>query len=348
MAAQAFPVTEYDLIVGYGIVPSVRAKLGKLVFRRVADLIPRYKVAYAMRTNERDFRALSEYEAFHTLSDKEWEQYGEENCPLFEGVTSRTSLRENDPYSGVEIGFANANFAVFDMLKLEFGPCAKTCLMPRKGDLVCGLVEKAQDGRLRFARWFVASEQFFRAWTLCMYWEHGSYKTALAKKCGATAYWMSGNRLVDGYLKYFKSDRSGKPVPFWNKRTEPVTRQFLHILAAIVWVVRYGIVPRDAITPLEAPKSRNANASAEFAKWDLPTEDWVNRFAAFHGQWTSVPQVDHASCVRPLEVLKKETLGKFPIYEPGSCNITDPSVIKGWFTEKGFVANPAASGWCSA
>ena len=300
------------------VVDGVRSKLGRLTFRRVARVSPLDEVRYAIRESNGKNRRLSAPAAYRIPHDK-WRQYGESHCARFEGVTSRAALRDLDEYNGAAIRFRSEDFAEFDLFHLEFGRPTSTTRLPRvdetdprENNLLCGVVEKAKDGRLVFARWRPVSEQFFRMYTLCMYWEHSTFRAALKKKSGAAAYWFGGNRLVNGYAKYMKRDDDHKEAHerFWNVSSERLDH--LHIYPAIVQVVRYGTTPFCAAVP------QSSNAQNECAVWDLPTSDWANMFARHHGIWTEQPVFPErlGKGVRPVALLERETKGRYAVFNP--------------------------------
>ncbi len=309
------PADLYSFVMT-GVVTGARSKLGRLTFRRAARTTPLDTVQHAIRGPSGKKR-LSESAAYR-VPHNVWRQYGESHCKRFEGATSRAALRDLDTYDGLAIRFRSEDFAEFDPFRLEFCtatgttrlPCVDaTC--PRENDLLCGVVAKTKNG-LVFTKWRPVSEQFFRMYTLCMYWEHSTFKAALKKKSGATAYWFGGNRLVNGYAKYMKRDDDHKEAHerFWNVTSEQLDH--LHIYPAIVQVVRYGGTPFCAAVP------RSKDAQNECASWDLPTPDWANMFARHHGIWTEEPVLSgRQSDCRPVPLLERETKGKYAVFSPG-------------------------------
>lgn len=97
-------------------------------------------------------------------------------------TTTKTALRDNDPYSGESIWFDSRGYRNFDMRRSFwfYEDCKEVSFKAKRpprvrvennrlfSDLVCGLVADTRKGP-KFTMWFHCSEQFYKLWTMVMY-----------------------------------------------------------------------------------------------------------------------------------------------------------------------------------
>jgi hypothetical protein len=237
----------------------MQSKLKNLVFRNIRNVnFSELKniFLYSFLEGKEQKQEIS-YSEYLNLSNEDREKVGFWNH-RFSGDTYGTSMRDSvekgfgDIYAGESIHFSSDNFHRFDVENLTFkwikeenleapilsnGECS--------GDMICGEVERDGNGKPHFMRWFNCSHQFLRMWTLTMYDDHESFRTkALCGGNGKVVHeenmyrrLFSGNRLCTAH--YLKSPEES----FKHSRTEPESRQWMHIYAAIVLVMRYNRLP---------------------------------------------------------------------------------------------------------
>jgi len=216
---------------------------------------------------------------------QEWLQNVEVRYSKFFFFTSATPLRGNDKIYNMALYGASNNYRELDFTdgcNFLFSPVSGSGVVPpRVGDLVCGLVMRGQNPS--YKSWFTCSEQFFRTWTSIMYEEHES----LSRKCGddeaqIRRYLMSGNRLcTNGFRKWtlgcqqsvVESDSEELSKRFYRLHTENVSREWVHVYAALVLMMRYRELPDSRNVP------NNLDSSPKMTRWDLP-EGWVDKLVS--------------------------------------------------------------------
>jgi len=200
---------------------------------------------------------------------KEWQV----RCQEYYGTTLDVPVRDDvDPCIGQEILFSSKNYAELDITKncsLDFDFKPKSVYAPQENDLLCGIV--SETGRPTFEVWFNCSDQFLRAWTMLMHDEHESFKY---REPRLKKYMFSGNRLcTHSFLKWKMAHQQNRlDLPpkeiskrFYHLRTEFVSRQWVHVYAALVLMVRYGELPCTYNIP------NNANNDPKLIRWNLPS-----------------------------------------------------------------------------
>lgn len=264
--------------------------IGDLVFRRVGRLYQNapkvLRVTKITDAGQFDIRDVSESNA-HTLTPEEYDQNVSDQCSSYFFFTRTTPLRENDSYPGTVIKGSRGTKCYLlpgPIFALESARREKD-IMPRIDDLVCGFVHNTDKG-LAFTKWMICSEQFFRAWTAIKYPDHES----LSKKVGdddqkIRRYLMSGNRLcTNSYFKWRLGMADQELVPtieeqrtrMYVLRTEPTSRDYVHVYAALVLLIRYGELPDDTNVP------NNLNDDPKIKKWNLP-QGWLEGMVAYFG-----------------------------------------------------------------
>lgn len=262
----------------------VRDKLKSLVFRRV------YSVTQFQLSKIRYYTKLDEFHQvanYGSVTDREWERNIECQYHNYYGWSSKTALRSNDNFPDSFIFYEKKDFGTFDPIRFQIDPDAtnQSKVPPREGDLLCGIIKPDAAGKLCYSKWFICSEQFYRAWTLLMYDTHSSFIKAEQKKCGAKTYWMSGNRLMtNNYLKWILGSKELGIVPsdaeqkerYWHQRCEKTARTWIHIYCAQVLILRYNERPsKDNVPVVRGDNTR------PYSHWHLPPE-FVKLFIEAH------------------------------------------------------------------
>ena len=252
----------------------VRNKLKRFVFRRVSSVTNFQLSQIRYYTKPDEYKKIGTIEF---LSDQEIEKNVEFRYHDYYGWSSKTTLRKPDAFTKKSIFFEKKYFGIFDPILLQIKPetaTQKDVAPPRKGDLLCGVVESSSQGKLYYSQWFICSEQFYRAWTLLMYDTHSAFKKAEQKKCGAKAYWMSGNRLMtNNYIKWLLGCEKIGVVPsdkeqkkrYWHQRCEQIARTWIHVYCALVIIVRYDELPSEFNIPVV-----RGDESRPYPHWHLP------------------------------------------------------------------------------
>jgi len=254
---------------------SVNAKLRVLHFRRVSASYARHSNRHLIFPNSKV------YVGKERVEQALWTQYGEETAPSFRGRTHPSQVREGDPAPGQPVYFRESGSAVLDPFTFELRRHV-SCVVPRAGDLLCGVIGRAGSGRRIFSLWFICSEQFLRCWTLCLHRDHASYRTIKTKKKTPLEYWMTGNRLMtNSYYKWgLGENNAGRTIcplearqRYWHLRTEPSSILWVHLYCALVLVVRYWEPPSLENTP---------RIPGTTLDWHLPSL-WLETLLRVHG-----------------------------------------------------------------
>lgn len=271
----------------------IQDSLGDLVFRRVGRVFVARKKFVSAKLCEFDVgndmvrtKSFSpeEIPRDEEVVKKEWEIryksfYG------FSEIPEEYGIRDTDPSPEREAYFHSNDYAELDFIggSLEFSPC-KNQVIPRSGDLICGLLETSNSSRRpKFSCWFNCSEQFLRAWTLLMYKHHESYRGQSDSRLKSRG--MSGNRLcTNTFLKWYLSFRDNDRTlsqeeadkRYYHLRSEKVSKDWVHVYAALVLMVRWGELPCKYNIPA------NRDNSPKLHTWNLP-KHFVSSFLK---KWT--------------------------------------------------------------
>jgi len=253
----------------------IRDKLKAFIFRRASKVScsQLYQIRYY--TNPNTYTKISN---ISSITTQEFDQNIEFRYRNYYGWSSKVSLRENDSFPEVFIYFSKNNFGNFDPILLQIEPDSTNGrdIAPREGDLICGIVKPDSNGKLHYSQWFICSEQFYRAWTLLMYDSHSSFKKAEQKRCGAKAYWMSGNRLMtNNYLKWVLGLEKKGVLPsneeqrkrYWHQRCEKSARTWIHIYCALVLIGKYNELPSESNVPVV-----RGDDTHPYPSWHLPPQ----------------------------------------------------------------------------
>jgi hypothetical protein len=284
----------------------------KLVFRRVGKVVARPEdfVKTVVTTISREGAVVTEYgqgQDHPVFSDQEYLQNVEEHYSKFYFFTTTTSLRDNDPHGNIGIYGASNNYAELDFLDkvtFRFLPRTGTQIVPREGDLVCGLANRPAPGRANpaFKVWFICSEQFFHAWTAVMYENHNALTKSFDDESQIRRHLMSGNRLcTNGFRKWVlgcqqsmvESDDAELSKRFYKMRTETAARERVHVYAALVMMLRYKELPGQSNIP------NNLDKSPKMTRWDLP-DGWVESVIKTYGLVSTPVEVVVDAMPRPM------------------------------------------------
>ena len=249
----------------------------------------------------------------------------------YSGLTAPRALRDEEPRCrNKPIEFNFGNHMEFDLVNFKFVPFEmgkENFKLPRKGDMVCGLVAstglegETRNKRPYFKYWFTCSEQFFRFWTAVMFDCHDSF--TMGKVKDEDGYedivelsdeqihrnFFKGNHLMTNtFRKYVLScEQTGLIAAheeiknrFWDLRTERMSRDYVHVYCALLLILRYGRIP----CPYNVPS--NMGTGPWMTKWDIP-DGWIDTIAQKYGlRWESYSRIVRTPTLNP-ENLPKNT-----------------------------------------
>ena len=283
------------------IMKGIRAQIGGMQFRRVRSIVTRREDLMGMRhcfpdltsgdDDTGEVQTCSPIDPKATLSQEDVEKRVEFRYSRFEGKTFATPLRENDPCGGKPIHFSSATkmrFALedasFALVPLTTESAAKGFIPPRnhmhESDIVCGFTE--QRGReWHFTKWFIASEQWLRTWTVLMYGVDHQAMNAYRKSKDNTperlrTTIMAKNTLCgNSYRKMLTAHRQNdmdvsqkaRLDRFYLLRNEFFHCPYVHTYAALVTMCIYL---EDPLDDLNVPKTLGNEPKT--TKWDLPPQ----------------------------------------------------------------------------
>lgn len=280
---------------------SFRFKMGNLIFRRVQKVFAKYYdmidvVCHAPVINTPKFEPIQMPLNKYKRSDhnnKIRDRFIEEKYRHFYGFTSNNGLRKNDPYHGHQIYFNSEKYCQLDMETFKFSEnenFQRNDLLPQPfrnkhmpGDLLCmEVIPSNIKGRGPIAnRWFICSEQFFRAWTYIMYDKHSSF-IYNGKEPRMREKIMAGNTLnTNSYLKWVLAhkqnnmtvDEEEKIKRYTRMRTEQVSRRYIHVYSLLVLMTRYGELPTSENVPVNRFQFHYATKHLPtMRRWDLPSK----------------------------------------------------------------------------
>jgi len=273
-----------------------------LVFRRVGKVMAKPEDLVDTRWEiPRETKVYHKGEVLPPFTEQETLQFVQERYSTFYFFTTTTALRSNDKWGDIAIYGASNCYSELDVYGASFlfPPRSQSQIPPRpsvrgangkvmrQGDLICGLVSKPAPGRQnpRFTRWFICSEQFFHAWTAIVHPENQSLGKFSADEDDVRRYLMSGNRLAtNGYRKWLlscqqsnvSSDDDELRKRFYLLRTERVSKEWVHVYAALVLILRYKELPGDHNVP------NNLDNGPKMTTWDLPS-GWLAKVTTSYG-----------------------------------------------------------------
>lgn len=283
--------------------------IGKFVFRRCGVVYQRRNDLIGQRFHAPnldgdDVSGMSHSSKaidYHTaLSSDDIDKRVEYRYRQFQGETIRVALRsDNDPCPGQVIEFYSKDKCTlmvedgsFRLVPLVHEGENMGYIPPRthssESDIICGIVG-CNGKRFYYEKWFIASEQLMRAWTLLMYGTgHQAWKayrkpkddtperlraTLMAKNtiCGNSyrKMLMAHNQ---NSLEVKMEDRFSR---FYMLRNEFSHCPYVHTYAALVTMCVYHELP----TPENVPKT--LGNEPKMKQWDLPPQ-FVERVIALY------------------------------------------------------------------
>lgn len=152
---------------------NIKNKFAPLIFRRVfnttyLEKVNTYKEAYD-GSREEFLEEVNLPKHPHNQKN-EWLKYHKQ-CLVkkgnYLGTTTNKPIRKNDLIGNVQINFYPSNRVDmnehFDLVDLPDENARYD--IPYKGDLICGTVQRDENGWYYYSKWFLCSEQFLMLWT---------------------------------------------------------------------------------------------------------------------------------------------------------------------------------------
>lgn len=261
---------------------------GRFIFRRAGKIAVESPVIKKFTSADENPTIIESLRPFTLETIKKSIQI---DCKSFCGSTTSHAIRQEYASTlGVPIMFRSQKYKQPNMGMPNSSKLFEV-ITPIEGDLLCiwlsnETIEQRKNHMqcpLEADAWFICSEQFLRAYTLIIYEWHDSLnslipkntkvedrETALRKKL------FIGNTLMtNGWLKYKLSleDSNCEPMSkkeseekYWHLRSEPVSRNWVDVYAALILMARFGEVPTDFNVP------NNNNDGPKRNKWSLPVD----------------------------------------------------------------------------
>jgi hypothetical protein len=244
----------------------------------------------------------------------------------FYGITSKAIMRAEMPaFRGKEIFFDDSTYRNLNVSGLTFQLEHAKPIVPVVGDLLC-IFFSNDSCKKRYGRedpyadaWFIASEQFLRAWTAILFDKHEAltkivpkstkpedFESALKSKlfCGNTLMtntWLKNKLAYENENILFSREES---INFyWHLRIENVAKYWVDVWASLVLLSRYGELP----TCQNVPNLKNTTGRFEpqRAEWNLPHQFIEKLFAKCGCVMPTPPKIETPSIEK--ETPKVET-----------------------------------------
>ena len=263
---------------------------GKYIFRRAGKLISMEAPVVKKITSPGDV----EITELRGLSGDIIKKNVQIDCKSFCGTTTAHAIRQEHACTlNMPILFHSQKY-VQPNIGMPIISNLHEVITPIEGDLLCiwlsnETIERRKSYGKKFSptleadSWFIASEQFLRAHTLILYDWHSSFDCLIPKntaiedrEAALKKKLFIGNTLMtNGWLKNKLSLEQSGCLPmtkqeseekYWHLRSEPVSRNWVDVYAAIVLIARYGEVPTEFNVP------NNNNNGPRRTQWSLPVD----------------------------------------------------------------------------
>jgi hypothetical protein len=293
-------------------------------------------------------------------SDEKRAQYYTWSASEFTSVTATTSVNCGaDPMAGTALLAPSANYCDFDPLTLTLVESKSPAPIPNikvgntQGDLVCGVLALDKFGKPTntYAKWFIASQQMLHAVRLMRFQVHDAFKGKTEEQLRGE--YMRGNKLATNAFGRWAFSVAARQVEttdyvngiktmkvasltkeewtaearkrMWVLRHETATRQYYHIWAAWVLMVRWGEMPNYHNYPM---CYQNLKRSAD--PRPVATMKQINWFAKTE--------------LSKYHVVGDKTQLAISLFDAGGNNVDeerrvdfDPANIAGWHLPPGWI-----------
>lgn len=274
---------------------------GKCFFRRVSDVSWLNKPFSITKNIDPD--TSIPVKNFAEVSKSDRDRYVEVNVPFAAFTLTQKIRDEPKEVNQLKIRLPHTNYSQLDLTldyTFDFSNNQKLCrpTTPLTKDLVFiymsnNTLQNVKQGNTQCQptadKWFIASEQFLRAWTSIMYDWHDTFNEIVSsiiepekKEEDLRNKLFGGNRLMTNtWLKYkmainhplsLKESRE----KYWHLRGEIASKDWVDIYCAIVLITRYGELPCQTNLPDYKGKDSSYGVEIHRSFWHLPI-DFVSR-----------------------------------------------------------------------
>lgn len=233
------------------------------------------------------------------MAHKEVDKSVQIDFESFFGVAESRFIR-GEPFctQNKEISFSSSTYRNFDITGLTFGFERVKPITPIEGDLLCiwlssETCQRNYGDRRNYERptadaWFIASEQYLRAYTAIMFDMHDALTSLVPKstpreqrESKLKEKLFSGNRLMTNtWLKTKLAHEQNNEVfpredsinAYWHLRCDNASRYYVDVFAALVLISRYGELPCATNVP------NTKDGGFQRVMWNLPTDFVQNLF----------------------------------------------------------------------
>ena len=269
---------------------------GPLVFRRISTVVTvptDLEYTFIETPNEDGSISRQEFTAGSALPEftkKELDQNVGEKYKKFSFYTTKTALRKNDTFGENQIFGSSDKYNELDILTFKPSKEADAkcpVAIPRKAELVCGIVELDKKKRPEFKFWFICSEQFFRTVSVILDPEYMATLGETPEEVRRTI--VSGNKFSSsGYHRWVRactehniaSDYSELTTRFWTLRHEKIAREHSHVYTFLALLFLFNELPCDNTRNIGSKNvPNNSDMGPKIKTWDLP-RDFVKKFCS--------------------------------------------------------------------
>lgn len=281
---------------------------GCFIFRRVgwvsypANVLPIY-TKFTLPNEEPEVITNLPHGWETSRVDKEIDKSIQIDYESFFGVAEPRFIR-GEPFctQNKEVAFSSSTYRNFNITGLTFEFERVKPITPMEGDLLCiwlssKTCERNYGDRRNYERpmadaWFIASEQYLRAYTAIMFDMHDALTSVVPKSTPRDQRDLklkeklfSGNRLMTNTwlktkLAYEQNNevfpREESIKAYWHLRCDNASRYYVDVFAALVLISRYGELPCASNVP------NTKDGGFQRVMWNLPT-DFVEKLFELSG-----------------------------------------------------------------
>lgn len=256
-------------------------KTGSYIFRRAGKNINMRNPVYKKVTPD----GIQILDNTDTITTDMMKKNGQIDCAEFYGYTTTHAIRKEFVRTlNVPILFRSQTYKQPN-IGMPHASRLYEVITPLEGDLLCiwlsnETIRSCQDTVLEADAWFIASEQFLRAHTLILYDWHDSFKSLIPKNTPVEKreealrrkLFIGNNLMTNGWLKHSLALDESELLPmeptesyekYWHLRSEPASRNWVDVYAALILMARYGEVPTSDNVP-------NTATGPQRTQWSLP------------------------------------------------------------------------------
>lgn len=306
---------------------SGQALKGTFIFRRVDQVILTGSSTFSkvlLPEEEPEYLPFFNYNSALQQDVKLLERNIDINCVNFHGYTKNATMRaEPQTFRKREILFDSSTYRNYNITGLKFCFEKVKPIVPVAGDLVCIFMSDASCN-MRYGKetpiadaWFIASDQYLRAWTAIMFDYHDSLRALVAKSTKPADMekvlrdkLFRGNTLMTNTWRKTKLSYDQNNIEFtreesiscyWHLRVDNASRYWVDVLAALVLICRYGEIPTWENVP--NTKDTPQHPVPQRDRWDLPQNFVSKLFELMNLDLPYVPPKPFVSDVQETQIV---------------------------------------------